>query len=79
MNTSFKSHLHPGMTQAQIDFYTDYIQNLSKIAFSDLKRKALYYFKQWNRYLKHDIPKDEYERYMIRYLHRQSQTEKKNE
>ena len=65
------NYMYPGMTQTQIDFYTSYIEELSYLDYKNLKRKAIQYYKEWNRFLIHGMPKADYQRLMIRYLHSQ--------
>ena len=64
------NYMYPGMTQAQIDYYAKYIGNLPQLSYNHIKRKALRYYKEWNKHIRQPLPKETCEQYMIRYLHR---------
>ena len=71
-----RQYLYPGMAPEQVKFYTQHVESLTGFAFSDLRRKALNYFKLWRQFCEHKVSKAEYKRLMVRYLHQQTQSRK---
>ena len=66
------NYLYPNMSQKQIDFLTEHVNQQPPAKFNEWQKHALKHYRMWNKFLKGHIDKKTSIRFIVRYLHRNS-------